>query len=63
MNRQKLVRADTKAAVAELAGDGAQISDVVFQTIDENKIIAAAMHLGKRNFHLTRSLQAAEKDS
>jgi hypothetical protein len=51
MNRQELISADPETPIAEPAGNGAQIRDIVFQAIDKNKIIAAAVHLGKWNFH------------
>jgi hypothetical protein len=62
MNCQQLIRADAETTIAKAASDGAQIRDIVFQAIDKNKIIAAAMHLGERDFHLTRTLHSVEKD-
>jgi hypothetical protein len=52
MNREKLIRADTETTIAESAGKCAQIGNVVFQAIDKDEIVAAAIHLGKANFHL-----------
>src|SRR6266576_1970362 len=51
MHRQQLVGADAEATVAELLSDRIQVVDVLFQAIEENKIIACAVHLGELQFH------------
>jgi hypothetical protein len=56
-NRQELVRADAEATMAELPGDRVEVFDLALETIDKNEVVAAAMHLGKLNFHLAYSFR------
>ncbi len=54
MNRQQLVGADAEAPVAEFFGERAQVARRAGAAIDENKIVAATVHLGKMQLaHLT----------
>jgi hypothetical protein len=49
MDSEELVGADAEAAIAEPLGDLPQIPDLSIEAVKEDKIIAATMHLGKRN--------------
>ena len=51
VDRKELIRADTKAAIAQAAGNLTQVRDLSLQAIDKNKIVPAAVHLGKLEFH------------
>jgi hypothetical protein len=52
MDCEELVGADAEAAVAESLGQLFQIGDLILQTIDQDEVVAAAMHLGEVNLAL-----------
>src|SRR3989442_649842 len=52
MNGQKLIGTDAEAAIAKLLGQLFELAVLSIETIDKNKIVAAAVHLGKMNVHL-----------
>jgi hypothetical protein len=47
MDREQLIRADAEAPVAELLRERFEIALLAIQAIDENKIVAATVHLGE----------------
>ena len=51
MDGKQLIRAYAKAAITKLFGKCFQITDIPVKAIEKNKIIATALHLGKRYFH------------
>ena len=57
MNRQELIGADAESSVAQLFCNRLQVVDVLRETIEKNEVVAAAMHLGKGNFHLAYSFE------
>src|SRR5512135_2223528 len=51
MDGQQLIGADTEAAIAKVLGDRVQMIDILFQAVEEDKIVARPVHLGEFEFH------------